>query len=196
MIAFVKGILEYNDGDTIVVSCGGVGYQIMVPLSVSERLPHLGSSVMIHTYMSVREDAVKLYGFYEKDELDMFKKLVTVSGVGPKAALGILSVLTPDDITYAVLSDDAAAIAKAPGIGKKTAGKVILELKDKVDDAIRYYRTGKDTAALSDSSKNDVVMALVSLGYSHSDAVSAVNKADITDDMTDSDILKAALKYM
>lgn len=196
MIAFVKGILEYNDGDTIVVSCGGVGYQIMVPISVSERLPHLGSSVMIHTYMSVREDAVKLYGFYEKDELDMFKKLVTVSGVGPKAALGILSVLTPDDITYAVLSDDAAAIAKAPGIGKKTAGKVILELKDKVDDAIRYYRTGKDTAALSDSSKNDVVMALVSLGYSHSDAVSAVNKADITDDMTDSDILKAALKYM
>ena len=196
MIAFVNGILEYNDGDTIVISSGGVGYQIMVPLSVSGRLPHLGSTVMIHTYMSVREDAVKLYGFYEKDELDMFKKLVTVSGIGPKVALGILSVLTPDDITYAVLSDDIAAIAKAPGIGKKTAGKLILELKDKVDDTMQYYRMDKGNAALPDSSKNDAVMALVSLGYSHSDAVSAVNKAAVTDDMTDSDILKAALKYM
>ncbi len=196
MIAFVRGVLEYNEGDSVVISCGGVGYRILVPLSVSERLPHIGSSVMIHTYTSVREDAVRLYGFYEKDELDIFKKLIGISGIGPKAALGILSVLTPDDITYAVLSGDAAAIAKAPGIGKKTAEKIILELKDKVDDAVKYYRTGTAQSGLSDSSKNDAVMALVSLGYSQADSVSAVNNVNVTDDMTDSDILKAALKHM
>ena len=198
MVAFVKGILEYNDGENIIVDTGNVGYNIMISSSVSDRLGHIGSEVKVYTYMSVREDAIKLYGFNDRDEYDIFRKMITVSGIGPKGAMGILSIMTPDDIRFAVLSNDSAAIAKAPGVGKKTAEKLIIELKDKVDlsDGINLKTENVVTAASSAFSaiKNDAVMALVALGYSQSAAYAAVNVIDINDTMTDTDILKLALK--
>lgn len=204
MLAFVNGILEYRDGNNIVVDCNGIGYNIMIPLSVADRLPHIGSSVKIYTYMSVREDAVKLFGFLDRDDLDMFRKLITVNGIGPKGALGILSVMSPDDLRFAILSDNAAAIAKAPGIGTKTAGKLILELKDKVDldEAFtiksEHYANGAARGQTDRINilKNEAVQALVVLGYSQGDAAYAVGKIDVTEDMSDAQILKEALKYM
>lgn len=208
MLAFVSGILEYYEGETIVVDCNGIGYNIMIPLSDADRLPHIGNKVKIYTYMSVREDAIKLFGFLDRDELGMFGKLITVNGIGPKAALGILSALSPDDLRFAILSDNAAAIAKAPGIGPKTAGKVILELKDKIDlneafESKLGHRTGNaasgtDSGAGSiiNSKKSEAIQALVVLGYSQGDAAYAVGRLDITEDMTDAQILKEALKHM
>ncbi len=198
MVAFVKGILEYNDGENIIVDTGNIGYNVMISSSVSERLGHIGSEVKVYTYMSVREDAIKLYGFNDRDEYDIFRKMITVSGIGPKGAMGILSVMTPDDIRFAVLSSDSAAIAKAPGVGKKTAEKLIIELKDKVDLKESFDIKSEHVAASAQSAyaavKNDAVMALVALGYSQSAAYAAVNMIDINDSMTDTDILKLALK--
>ncbi len=204
MLAFVSGILEYYEGDTIVVDCNGIGYNIMMPLSSFDRLPHIGSRVKIYTYMSVREDAIKLFGFLDRDELDMFGKLITVNGIGPKVALGILSALTPDDIRFAILSDNAPVIAKAPGIGPKTAGKIILELKDKVDLNESFMLKSEHYAEKKSDSKggavsimkNEAIQALVVLGYSQSDAAYAVGRLNITEDMSDAQILKEALKHM
>ena len=133
MIHFIKGILDTVSENQIVVENQGIGFEIMVPLSVVSALPQTGNDVKIYTYMYVREDCQQLFGFLTKDELAMFKLLITVSGIGPKGALGILSVMDADALRFAILADDAVSIAKAPGIGKKTAGKLILELKDKMD---------------------------------------------------------------
>ena len=131
MIAFIKGILNTVSEDRIVVENNGVGFEILVPGSVVGALPQVGNEVKIYTYTYVREDALQLYGFLTRDELDMFKLLITVSGIGPKGALGILTVMDADTLRFAILSDDSKSIAKAPGIGAKTASKLILELKDK-----------------------------------------------------------------
>ena len=129
MIAFIKGELAYIGVDTIIVETGGIGYEIRVPLTVMEELPELNEIVRVHTYLYVREDAVCLYGFTTKDDLDIFKLLITVNGIGPKVALGILGAISPDTLRFAVLSDDVKTIAKAPGIGAKTAGKLIWNLR-------------------------------------------------------------------
>ncbi len=204
MLAFVKGILEHYEEGTAVVDCGGIGYNIMIPLSAAERLPHTGDRVKLYTYMSVREDAIKLYGFLERDDLDMFEKLITVNGIGPKVALGILSALTPDDLRFAILSDNASVIAKAPGIGAKTAGKIILELKDKVDLNEAFMLKSKHHeekgASFNDdtinSRKSEAIQALIVLGYSQGDAAYAVGRLSVTEDMSDAEILKEALKHM
>lgn len=131
MIAFVKGILDSVSEDKIVVENQNIGFEILVPGSVVSELPQVGNTVKIYTYTYVREDALQLYGFLTKDSMDMFKLLITVNGIGPKAALGILTAMDTDALRLAILSDDAKTIAKAPGIGPKTASKLILELKDK-----------------------------------------------------------------
>ncbi len=206
MIAFIKGELSYIGVDTIIVETGGIGYEIRVPLTVMEELPELGEVVRIHTYLYVREDAVCLYGFTSKDDLDVFKLLITVNGIGPKVALGILGAISPDTLRFAVLSDDVKTIAKAPGIGAKTAGKLILELKDKLslEDAFeqRLSKTA-DTKATESTGKdgiktvrNDAVQALVALGYSSTDAMKAVRQIEITDDMDVEEVLKQSLKKM
>ncbi|MDE6635564.1 MAG: Holliday junction branch migration protein RuvA, partial [Lachnospiraceae bacterium] len=133
MIAYIKGRLSMIMENEIIVENNGIGFNIMVPASLINEHPNTGSEVFIHTYMNVREDAMQLFGFLDRDDLMMFGKLITVNGVGPKGALGILSALSPDDLRFAILSEDVKAIAKAPGIGAKTASKLILELKDKVD---------------------------------------------------------------
>ena len=110
MIAFIKGELEYIGTDTIIVETGGIGYEVRVPLTVMEELPEIGETVRIHTYLYVREDAVCLYGFTSKDDLDVFKLLITVNGIGPKVALGILGTISPDTLRFAVLSDDVLSL--------------------------------------------------------------------------------------
>ena len=157
-----------------------------------------------YTYMYVREDCQQLFGFLTKDELAMFKLLITVSGIGPKGALGILSVMDADALRFAILADDARSISKAPGIGKKTAGKLILELKDKMDfeEAVegvldRGAAGGAEGAAFSSdggSAVNEAVQALVALGYTGTEAMKAVKKVSVTPEMTVEDILKAGLK--
>lgn len=204
MIYFVKGILESVQDNQVVVENQGIGFAVMVPLSVVSDLPQTGNEVKLYTYMYVREDAIQLYGFLTRDELSMFQLLITVSGIGPKGALGILSVMDADALRFAILADDAKSISKAPGIGAKTAGKLILELKDKMDfgDAVdSVLDKGQENAADmggyshdTGTAANEAIQALVALGYTSTEAVKAVKKAVITPDMTVEDILKAGLR--
>ena len=131
MISFVRGIAADMTENSVIVETGGIGYEIYMTGEGLSQL-HMGEEVKIHTYFQVREDAMQLYGFLKKDDLQMFKLLLGVNGVGPKAAMGVLSGITADELRFAVLSDDVKTLSKAPGIGKKTAQKLILELKDKL----------------------------------------------------------------
>lgn len=204
MIYFVKGELDTIAENTIVVENGGIGFEIMVPLSVVSNLPQTGNEVKIYTYTYVREDALQLYGFLTKDELAMFKLLITVNGIGPKGALGILSVMDADALRFAILADDAKSISKAPGIGGKTASKLILELKDKLnlEEAVENVldkgqeAAGGKTAGGNGVAANEAIQALVALGYTSTEAVKAVKRVEITADMTVEDILKAGLKNL
>nr|MBP3599389.1 Holliday junction branch migration protein RuvA [Eubacterium sp.] len=205
MIQFVKGELDTVSEQVIVVENNGIGFEIMVPLSVVSNLPQTGNEVKIYTYTYVREDALQLYGFLTRDELAMFKLLITVNGIGPKGALGILSVMDADALRFAIMADDAKSIAKAPGIGAKTASKLILELKDKMDfeEAVEnVLEKGGASVAVKDNPKdvgyaaNEAIQALVALGYTSTEAVKAVKKVDLTEDMTVEDILKAGLKNL
>lgn len=199
MIGYIKGTVEYMDAESIILEANNVGFRILVPQSYQGVRVHLGDEVQIFTFMSVREDDITLFGFLTQEELEVYKLLLTVSGIGPKAALGVLSYLEPDALRLAVLTDDDKTIAKAPGIGKKTAQKIILELKDKFDleDVIKqesetFTAETTDTEAISDA-----VQALVSLGYSNSDSLKAVRKAASSGEGHDSEsLLKAALKLL
>lgn len=133
MIAFLKGMVEDITGNSLVLDVHGVGYEVLVPGQILDLMGGTGQEIKLYTYMQVREDAVILFGFLTKDDLQMFRMLIAVNGVGPKAGLAILSALGADDLRFAVLADDAKRIAKTPGIGAKTAQKIILELKDKLD---------------------------------------------------------------
>ena len=142
MIAFVNGITAEIEMDLVVVDVGGIGYSVYISPATADRMPGIGEPVMLHTFMSVKEDGVSLYGFLTKDELKVFKLLITVNGIGPKGGLSILSALGTDDLRFAILSGDARTIAKAPGVGKKTAERLVLELHDKIsnDDIIIVVR--------------------------------------------------------
>ncbi len=203
MIAFVKGILDTVEEDRIFVENQGIGYEIYVPGSVMEELPPTGNEVKLYTYMHVREELLQLYGFLTRDELKMFKLLITVNGVGPKGALGILTVMDTDALRLAILSDDTKAISKAPGIGGKTASKVILELKDKCDLEEVFHSQDElspEGAGLGagdeKAAQKDAIEALVALGYSSSEAASAVRKVKLEPEMEVEDILKQSLKNL
>ena len=205
MIAFVKGILDLVEEDRIIIDHQGMGLELLVPGSILPALPQVGNEVKIYTYMHVREDAIQLFGFRTRDEKDMFRLLITVNGVGPKGALGILSVMDVDSLRFAILSDDAKSISRAPGIGSKTAGKVILELKDKchLEDMLGNLADTEEeqsAAAVSGEeereARNDAVQALVALGYTAAEAARAVRAVKTTADMTVEEILKQSLKTM
>jgi len=203
MYAYIKGMLTEMTEDTVVVEAGGIGYNIKVSTTTADLLPGVGSEVKIYTYTLVREDAFSLYGFLTRDDLDIFKKLITVSGIGPKGGLAILSVMSADALRFAVAAGDAKAIAKAPGIGAKTAERVILDLRDKIsiEDTLRSVGaagngTGADTGTADNMMKREAIEALVALGYSASDATAAVKKVDVGEDATSESILKMALKHM
>lgn len=201
MYAYIKGELAEKNIDHIVVEAGGIGYLIYVPAKSIDYLPDEGDQIKVYTYLYIREDAMVLYGFLTKDDLEIFKMLITVSGIGPKGGLGILSTLSADDLRFAILSGDSKTISKAPGIGAKTAQRVIIDLKDKMSLEEAFEKKLDNNAdgvqkTLNSSIKNDAVMALSALGYSSAESLKAVSKVDITDDMDVEDVLKLALKNM
>lgn len=200
MYSYIKGELVESGEDYIVVETNNIGYQIHVPGQVFGALPPHGSEVKVYTYLYVREDAMLLYGFLRRDDLNVFKLLLGVSGIGPKGALAILSVMTTDELRFAVLGEDEKAIAKAPGVGGKTAKRLILELKDKLklEDAFEsaFEHTNEAVTANSNSAKNEALQALVALGYSSSEALKALQNVEITEGMEVEEVLKQALKQM
>ncbi len=201
MYSYIRGILTDQDEETIVVEAAGVGYNIYTTGQTFQALPPIGSEVKIYTYLQVREDAMTLFGFLTKDDLKVFKLLLGVNGIGPKGAIGILSVMTTDDLRFAVLADDAKAIAKAPGVGNKTAQRLILELKDKLSLEEAFEQKLAHTAQSEEvhttsGMQNEAVQALVALGYSSSEALKAVSAVELTEQMDTEALLKAALKKM
>lgn len=202
MIGYIRGILDEADEQSVIIDNHGIGYRIFVPSSAFSGALPIGKEVKIYTYLSVKEDAIQLYGFLTRDDLRMFRMLLGVNGIGPKAGLGILSALTADELRFAVLADDASSIAKAPGVGKKTAQKLILELKDKLnlEDAFEQKLANqavRDTSAVDTGSQvQEAVQALTALGYPGTEALRAVKKVEGAESMTVEEILKAALKKM
>ena len=182
MISYIRGELAAVQEQKAIVEAGGIGYGIYMSQQTLSMLPAVGEEVKIHTYLNVREDAMQLYGFLTGEDLQVFRLLIGVSGIGPKAALGILTAFSADDLRFAVLSEDAKTIAKAPGIGVKTAKKMILELKDKLDleDAFEKKLLHEQEAeeTLPDA-RGEAVEALTALGYSPADALRAVQKVEI-----------------
>lgn len=198
MIAYVKGVLAVVGQDSIIIDKGGIGININVPVSIISTLPSIGSEVKVFTYTYVREDAIALYGFMTMDDLDVFKLLINVNGVGTKTALGILSAITPNELRLAVISADYKTITKAPGIGKKSAERIVLELRDKVKMVIEddsYIAVDSGDVAKSDS-VNIALGALVSLGFSYGEAAKAVKQVDNYEEMDDESLIKAALKHL
>lgn len=201
MIAYVRGTVENITEDNAVVDVGGIGYNIKISADTAARLPGIGESVKLYTYTSVREDAIQLFGFLARNDLEIFKKCITVSGIGPKGALAILSVLDADSLRFAIMSGDVKAITKAPGIGARTAERLILELKDKIriDDTLidREIAATQAVGAGADTpQKKEAIEALVSLGYGQAEATKAVNAIEGIEIMDSGAVLKAALKKM
>lgn len=202
MIAYVKGIIEEITEDNVVVEAGGIGYNVKISADTASRLPGTGELVKLHTYTNVKEDAFQLYGFLAKKDLDIFRQCITVSGIGPKGGLAILSVLDADALRYAIMTGDAKAITKAPGIGARTAERLILELKGKIqiEDALIEREIADYGAAhalsVDTPQKKEAVEALMSLGYAQAEAMKAVNAIEGIEEMDSGAVLKAALKKM
>ncbi len=201
MIGYIRGIFVDEDESAMLIENQGIGYRIFVPDTMYRENISKGEEIKIYTYLHVKEDALQLYGFPAKDDLNMFRLLIGVNGIGPKAGLGILSALSADELRLAVLSDDIKTLSKAPGIGKKTAQKLILELKDKMHLEDVLENTGKDANAGlalqgNQQSAKEAVQALVALGYPNAEALRAVGKVKDASTMEVEEILKAALKFI
>ena len=205
MVAYVNGILESIEEGNAVVDVNGIGINVNISGSTMDRMPGIGEVVKLYTYTNVKEDAFTLFGFLSRDELGLFKLLITVNGIGPKGGLAILSVMSPDDLRFAIMAGDSASIAKAPGIGKKTAERITLELKDKIkvtEDSLLSQGDSSLGGELSDeksAAKDEAVAALVALGYNQSDAIKAGRKdlgSEKAAGAATEDLLKLALKEM
>lgn len=203
MIGYLRGEISYISQDLLIVDVGGVGYNVRINEQFASRLPGIGNEIKVFTYTYVKEDAFLLYGFENSDELNLFKQLIGVNGIGPKGALAILSVMSANDLRFAIYTGDSKAIAKAPGIGGKTAERVILDLKDKITIEDTLNNLGSEakenmgeTVYHNDGMVKDAIEALVALGYGRTDAISAVNKVRKEEISNTEDILKKALKYL
>lgn len=206
MFYYIEGRLAHLDQSFAVLDVGGVGYRLTITQTTYEAMPpHLSVSelptVRLYTYMAVREDDVELFGFRSEEELDTFKLLITVSGVGPKAAIAILSVFTPDRLAVAISAEDTKAISRANGIGAKTAARIVLELKDKI---ARVTSVSEDmsadmgisgSASRGSSSLEDAQSALLVLGYTRAEIANAIKQIDVTGKETDA-IIRLALKQL
>lgn len=201
MISYIRGELTAIEKEKVIVDVGGVGYGIFMPEASMGLLPQMGNEVKLHTYLNVREDAMQLFGFLTRDDLEVFRLLIGVSGIGPKGGLSILSRLTADDLRFAVMSGDAKAISAAPGIGKKTAEKVIIELKDKlnIEEMLNRSAEGTQTIVSGDAGANEIqseaVQALVALGYGTTESLKAVKNINL-ENATVEELLKQALKNL
>lgn len=200
MISFVKGELVEIFEDTIVLENNGIGYNIRVPASLFAAVGTIGETLKIYTYLQVKEDDLSLFGFLTREDLNIFKMLLNVNGIGPKGALAILSTITPDDLRFAVLSDDVKRISSAPGIGTKTAQKLIIELKDKLnlkeifEGSLQRRRNTNDNSVML--ARNDAVEALAALGYGSAEALKAVKQVEDAEHKDSETILKEALKKL
>ena len=198
MIYSVTGNVVDFDVSTVCVDVNGVAFRCMTTLTTSQKCASMGMKVTLYTYLNVREDAMELFGFYDKTEMDCFKMLITVNGVGPKMGLAILSELTPDKVALSIAAGDYKALTKANGVGPKLAQRICMELKDKVGKAFAGADTSVDLTAVSStltkSNTAEAVAALEMLGYSQSDASVAVSKIDPS--LSVEDIIKQALKML
>lgn len=197
MIHYVKGILEEAGKDYIIVDNSGVGIKVFTSSSTLNRAPGAGQTVKLYTYFCVREDSLSLYGFLTREELDMFELLISVSGIGPKAGLAVLSVLSPSKLALSIIGGDSKALTSIPGIGSKTAGRIILELKDKIDkDGFMDMDMDEGLPVEHEhNSEQEAVNALIALGYTGAEAVSAIRNVNIKSNDTET-IIKAALKNL
>ncbi len=206
MYAFLNGIIDEITESGAVIDVGGVGYNVQISPATAFRLPGVGRNVKLYTYTSVREDQIALYGFLSRDELALFKRVITVSGIGPKGGQALLSAMSADDLRFAIISGDVKAISRAPGIGKKTAERLILDLKDKLSAGdylgagYQEGATGGDgfpEAAGQDAGEvSDAAEALAALGYPRTDAVHAVRSAAKNGVTGTEELIKAALKEL
>lgn len=200
MYAYLKGIMVEMEEDNLVVEVNGIGYNVKMPSINAGLLPPKGSDIKVYTYTSVREDALWLYGFLTKDELNLFKQLITVNGIGPKGAQAVLSAMPADELRFAIYAGDAKKIAKAPGIGAKTAQRIILDLKEKIsiEDTLKTSVSTEElqTGEAYYDSRKEAIEALTALGYSKSDAVKVVSAIPMEEDMDVERILKLALKQL
>ena len=210
MIAFLSGTIEYLDTDSVVIDVGGVGYEVKISAEVSGALSAVGTgnAVKLYTYTYLREDQIALYGFRSRDDLALFKQLITVSGIGPKGGLSLLSAMSADDLRFAIASGDARMISRAPGVGKKTAERLILDLRDKISSAyaaagqteplaagLAVPGAGPEGAPAGEASPvTDAIEALMALGYMRAEATRAVKKCSAGDDT--GAILQEALRYL
>lgn len=197
MIYSLNGTLIYTDVNTAVVECGGVGFKCFSTLTTLRKLPQVGSKVFLYTHMNVREDAMDLYGFADTEELRCFKLLISVSGVGPKAALAILSELTPEKLAFCVSAGDSKSITRAQGVGPKTAQRVVLELKDKLKVDVPESSDNSDFGTVSSTAAGnagEAISALVMLGYSQTEASNAVSK--LPKDMSVEEMIKRSLRQL
>lgn len=197
MIYSLNGILLYADHQFAVIECGGVGYKFLASAKTLASLPQKGSKAFVYTYMNVKEDAVDLYGFADTSELELFKLITSVNGVGPKIAIAILSDFKVDELSLAIASGDAKKLTKANGVGLKLAQRIVLELKDKMSSGLSSVSddTVSAVADITDgSSPKDAIAALVQFGYSHSEASSVVAKCDLS--KSTEYIIKQALRLL
>ena len=199
MFYYIRGALAYSDLTTAVIDAGGVGYKMTVSQTTHDALPALGKEAKLFTHMAVREDGIELFGFSTLDELAAFKLLIGVSGVGPKVAISVLSLLTPQKFTAVVCSEDKKTLAKASGVGAKTAARIILELKDKMAGGVVFSDStmNADVAVANESNSefSDAMDALSVLGFSRADIMVALRGID-TSKMTAEEIIKTAMKKL
>ena len=203
MIAMVKGILmEKAEGEAIVMTAAGLGMRLMCSMNTLSALPQAGGECTLYTHMNVREDAMELFGFLKREERDMFQRLISVSGVGPKIALAVLGSMPLSDLRLAILTGDAAALARAPGIGKKTAQRLSLELKDKLAQDALSGTAGLDDIVVTsavDAPAQDAIgeamLALKSLGYTPQEAANALKGVKGQADTAD-ELIRLALRHM
>lgn len=200
MYAYFIGKITYMTADSVVLEVNNIGYNIKVSAQTIQNLGHLSGEVKLYTYTYVKEDALNLFGFLTREELDLFKMMLTVNGIGPKGALSILSTLSVDTLRFAILSGDAKSIAKSPGVGAKSAERLIIDLKDKInaEDVFTLNSSESNAVIVTQElpAKKEAIEALTALGYSATDALKAVNQITCAEDTTVEEILKQALKVI
>ena len=197
MISYIKGTVKYLSNEEVIIERDGVGFGILTSQNVINKL-RIDDNVTLFTYMHVREDDISLFGFLSQDEKNIFRQLISISGIGPKGALAILSTLSIDELRIAVLSEDYKAIAKANGIGTKTAQRVVIDLKDKLklEDILPDAEGSVQEEGIGNDNMAEAALALTSLGYSNLEALRALKKVKNNENMSVEELLKAALKFV
>lgn len=197
MISYIKGTVKYLSNEEVIIERDGIGFGILTSQNVINKL-RIDDNVTLFTYMHVREDDISLFGFLSQDEKNIFRQLISISGIGPKGALAILSTLSIDELRIAVLSEDYKAIAKANGIGTKTAQRVVIDLKDKLklEDILPDAEGGVQEEGIGNDNMAEAALALTSLGYSNLEALRALKKVKNNENMSVEELLKAALKFV